>query len=121
MTLATTVALPVIRGPVALAKTLGAIDRLSGGRLVVAVGPGSSQQDYDAVGVAIRRSDGRGSTRRSATLRALWRRRAPAVRRAASTRPKASASARARASGRAADLDRELGLGGRARPHRPPG
>src|SRR3981081_2206082 len=35
--LATTVALPVIRGPVPLAKTLGAIDRLSGGKLTVAV------------------------------------------------------------------------------------
>jgi alkanesulfonate monooxygenase SsuD/methylene tetrahydromethanopterin reductase-like flavin-dependent oxidoreductase (luciferase family) len=51
MTLATTVALPVVRGPVALAKALGAIDRLSGGRLVVAVGPGSSAQDYAAVGI----------------------------------------------------------------------
>src|SRR5439155_25571070 len=40
MTLATTVALPVIRGPVPLAKTLAAIDRLSQGRLGVAVGPG---------------------------------------------------------------------------------
>ena len=30
MTLATTVALAVVRGPVAVAKTLGAIDRLSG-------------------------------------------------------------------------------------------
>ena len=51
MTLATTVALPVVRGPVPLAKTLGAIDRLSGGRLVVAVGPGSSLEDYEAVGL----------------------------------------------------------------------
>ena len=34
MTLATTVALPVVRGPVALAKNLAAIDLLSGGRLV---------------------------------------------------------------------------------------
>ena len=51
MTLATTVALAVVRGPVALAKTLGAIDRLSGGRLLVAVGPGSSPDDYAAVGV----------------------------------------------------------------------
>src|SRR5919204_1791590 len=39
MTLATTVSLPVIRGPVPLAKALAAIDRLSQGRLVVAVGP----------------------------------------------------------------------------------
>ena len=52
MTLATTVALAVVRGPVALAKALAAIDVLSGGRLVAAVGPGSSQRDYDAVGIA---------------------------------------------------------------------
>lgn len=31
MTLATTVALPVVRGPVPVAKTVAAIDRLSGG------------------------------------------------------------------------------------------
>jgi alkanesulfonate monooxygenase SsuD/methylene tetrahydromethanopterin reductase-like flavin-dependent oxidoreductase (luciferase family) len=42
MTLATTVCLPVIRGPVQSAKTLAAIDRLSDGRLVAGVGPGSS-------------------------------------------------------------------------------
>ncbi len=46
MTLATTVALPVVRGPVQLAKTLAAIDLLSGGRLIVGVGPGSSPHDY---------------------------------------------------------------------------
>jgi alkanesulfonate monooxygenase SsuD/methylene tetrahydromethanopterin reductase-like flavin-dependent oxidoreductase (luciferase family) len=51
MTIATTVALPVIRGPIATAKTLAALDRLSGGRLVAGVGPGSSPRDYDAVGV----------------------------------------------------------------------
>src|SRR6478736_7578463 len=51
MTLATTVSLPVVRGPVAVAKSLGAIDRLSGGRLLVAVGPGSSREDYSAVGI----------------------------------------------------------------------
>src|ERR1700704_3309381 len=49
MTLATTVALPVLRGPVPLAKALGAIDRLSGGRVLAAVGPGSSPQDYEVV------------------------------------------------------------------------
>ena len=52
MTLATTVALPVVRGPVALAKSLAAIDLLSGGRLVVGVGPGSSSGDYAAVGIS---------------------------------------------------------------------
>jgi probable F420-dependent oxidoreductase len=49
LTLATTVSLPVVRGPVQLAKTLAAIDVLSGGRLVVGVGPGSSARDYAAV------------------------------------------------------------------------
>jgi alkanesulfonate monooxygenase SsuD/methylene tetrahydromethanopterin reductase-like flavin-dependent oxidoreductase (luciferase family) len=51
MELATTVALPVVRGPVALAKTLAAIDRLSGGRLIAALGPGSSARDHEAAGV----------------------------------------------------------------------
>jgi alkanesulfonate monooxygenase SsuD/methylene tetrahydromethanopterin reductase-like flavin-dependent oxidoreductase (luciferase family) len=52
MAIATTVALPVIRGPVQTAKLLAALDRLSGGRLVAGVGPGSSPRDYEAVGVA---------------------------------------------------------------------
>jgi alkanesulfonate monooxygenase SsuD/methylene tetrahydromethanopterin reductase-like flavin-dependent oxidoreductase (luciferase family) len=51
MQLATTVSLPVLRGPVQLAKTSVALDVLSSGRLVVAVGPGSSARDYTAVGV----------------------------------------------------------------------
>ncbi len=77
MTLATTVALPVVRGPVPAAKTLGAIDRLSGGRLLVAVGPGSSPRDYEAVGVDfserwLRFDEAIGA------LRSLWGRDAPA-------------------------------------------
>jgi alkanesulfonate monooxygenase SsuD/methylene tetrahydromethanopterin reductase-like flavin-dependent oxidoreductase (luciferase family) len=51
MTLATTIALPVVRGPVPLAKSAAALDLLSGGRLVLGVGPGSSAADYGAVGV----------------------------------------------------------------------
>src|SRR3954468_13304899 len=51
MTLATTVALPVLRGPVALAKALHGIDVLSEGRLVAAVGPGSSERDYRVAGI----------------------------------------------------------------------
>lgn len=51
MTLATTVALPVVRGPVALAKAAAALDVLSGGRFVLGVGPGSSPADYAAVRV----------------------------------------------------------------------
>jgi alkanesulfonate monooxygenase SsuD/methylene tetrahydromethanopterin reductase-like flavin-dependent oxidoreductase (luciferase family) len=73
MTLATTVALPVIRGPVPLAKTLAAIDRLSGGRLVVAVGPGSSEQDFASVGLDFAERWARLDEAIGA-LRALWRR-----------------------------------------------
>jgi alkanesulfonate monooxygenase SsuD/methylene tetrahydromethanopterin reductase-like flavin-dependent oxidoreductase (luciferase family) len=51
MTLGTTVALPVVRGPVPLSKALSAIDLLSEGRLFVGVGPGSSQRDYETVGI----------------------------------------------------------------------
>jgi alkanesulfonate monooxygenase SsuD/methylene tetrahydromethanopterin reductase-like flavin-dependent oxidoreductase (luciferase family) len=51
MDLATTVSLPTVRGPVLLAKTLAAIDRLSGGRLIACVGPGSTARDYAAVGI----------------------------------------------------------------------
>jgi alkanesulfonate monooxygenase SsuD/methylene tetrahydromethanopterin reductase-like flavin-dependent oxidoreductase (luciferase family) len=51
MALATTLSLAVLRGPVPLAKTLTALDLLSGGRVVAGVGPGSSQLDYEALGV----------------------------------------------------------------------
>jgi alkanesulfonate monooxygenase SsuD/methylene tetrahydromethanopterin reductase-like flavin-dependent oxidoreductase (luciferase family) len=52
MTLATTISLAVLRGPVPLAKTLAALDILSSGRLIGALGPGSSKRDYDALGVS---------------------------------------------------------------------
>ncbi len=52
MTLMTTVALPVVRGPVPLAKSLVALDVLSGGRLIAGVGPGSLIQDYALMGIA---------------------------------------------------------------------
>ena len=51
LTVATTVALPVVRGPVVLARTATALNLLSGGRLVLGVAPGSSARDYAAVGV----------------------------------------------------------------------
>ena len=51
MTLATSVALAALRGPVPLAKTLAALDVMSGGRLIAGVGPGSSQRDFDALGI----------------------------------------------------------------------
>jgi alkanesulfonate monooxygenase SsuD/methylene tetrahydromethanopterin reductase-like flavin-dependent oxidoreductase (luciferase family) len=73
MTLATTVALAAVRGPIPLAKALGAIDRLCGGRLIVAVGPGSSNQDYEAVGIAFEERWARLDEAVRA-LRALWQR-----------------------------------------------
>jgi alkanesulfonate monooxygenase SsuD/methylene tetrahydromethanopterin reductase-like flavin-dependent oxidoreductase (luciferase family) len=71
MALATTVALPVVRGPVALAKSMAAIDRLSGGRVVVAVGPGSSARDYETVGIDFQQRWVRFDEAISA-LRSLW-------------------------------------------------
>jgi probable F420-dependent oxidoreductase len=72
MTLATTVAVPVLRGPAATAKILAAIDVLSGGRLVVGLGPGSSARDYELVGVSF---DERWKRLDEAVhvLRAYWR------------------------------------------------
>lgn len=71
MTLATTVALPIVRGPVALAKSMAAIDLLSGGRLVVGVGPGSSARDYAVVGIPFEERWKRLDEAVQA-LRALW-------------------------------------------------
>ncbi len=51
LTLATTISLGTLRGPVPLAKTLVALDVLSDGRLIAGLGPGSSRRDYEAVGV----------------------------------------------------------------------
>lgn len=51
MTLATTISLAPLRGPVPMAKTLAALDLLSEGRLIAGLGPGSSKGDYDAIGV----------------------------------------------------------------------
>ena len=51
MAVGTSVVLPVVRGPVQLAKALAAIDILSNGRLFVGVGPGSSARDYDIVAI----------------------------------------------------------------------
>lgn len=72
MNLMTTVSLPVVRGPVALAKTLGAIDILSDGRLIVGVGPGSSARDYAAIGVPFEERWKRLDDAVEA-LRALWK------------------------------------------------
>jgi alkanesulfonate monooxygenase SsuD/methylene tetrahydromethanopterin reductase-like flavin-dependent oxidoreductase (luciferase family) len=71
MRLATTVAIPVVRGPTATAKTLAALDVLSGGRLVVGVGPGSSIGDYAQAGVSFTERWQR-FDEAIALLRAVW-------------------------------------------------
>lgn len=76
MTLATTVALPVVRGPVQLAKTLAALDLLSGGRLIVGVGPGSSPRDYAIADIPFEERWGR-LDESVQTLRSLFKKGAP--------------------------------------------
>ncbi len=51
LTLATSIALPVVRHPVVMAKLLTSLATLSGGRVVAGLGPGSSRADLEAVGV----------------------------------------------------------------------
>ena len=109
MTLATTVAVPVLRGPAATAKILAAIDLLSGGRLLVGLGPGSSARDYELVGVAIRgalEAAGRGGADAARVLASRRRR----VRGRVLLHRRLHAGADAGAASRPADLDRELGI-----------
>jgi alkanesulfonate monooxygenase SsuD/methylene tetrahydromethanopterin reductase-like flavin-dependent oxidoreductase (luciferase family) len=70
MELATTISLVSLRGPVQLAKTLAALDVLSEGRVIAGVGPGSSERDYEAVGVPFEERWKR-FDEATATLRAL--------------------------------------------------
>ena len=71
MDLMTTVALPVVRGPVPLAKSLAAIDILSAGRLIAGLGPGSSARDYAVAGIPFEERWKRLDEAVQA-LRALW-------------------------------------------------
>jgi alkanesulfonate monooxygenase SsuD/methylene tetrahydromethanopterin reductase-like flavin-dependent oxidoreductase (luciferase family) len=77
MTLATTVSLPVVRGPLPIAKTLATLDRLSGGRVVAGVGPGSSARDYAAMAVPFEERWQR-LDEAIGVLRALWTPASPA-------------------------------------------
>lgn len=51
MTVATSIALPVVRHPVAVAKMLASLGALADGPVIAGLGPGSSAADYEAVGV----------------------------------------------------------------------
>jgi alkanesulfonate monooxygenase SsuD/methylene tetrahydromethanopterin reductase-like flavin-dependent oxidoreductase (luciferase family) len=51
MAIGTSGLLPVVRGPIPVAKAVAAIDVLSQGRFFAGMAPGSSVQDYNAVGI----------------------------------------------------------------------
>lgn len=119
MTLATTVALVAVRGPVPVAKALAAIDRLSGGRLLVAAALGSSPGDYDSVGMEFGQRWARLDEAVRA-LRVLWGPRPTAVYRAVLLHRRDRSSAPPCAGRRSAHLDRQLGLRSRAAAGRPP-
>ena len=102
----------MLRGPAATAKILAAIDLLSGGRLLVGLGPRLSARDYELVGVSFEER---------------WKCLEEAVQALARTgKPIASPSrdvllhrglharAAAHSATRPTDLDRKLGIAGRA-------
>src|ERR1700733_8218504 len=71
MTLATTVALLAVAGPVPGATAPAAVGRVSGGRLLVAAGPGSSAGDYHSAGMEFSQRWAR-LDEAVRTLRVLW-------------------------------------------------
>jgi alkanesulfonate monooxygenase SsuD/methylene tetrahydromethanopterin reductase-like flavin-dependent oxidoreductase (luciferase family) len=82
VTLGTAVLLPLLRNPISLAHSLATLDRISGGRLIVGVGPGAelpgTHAELAALGVP---SDRRVSGVLSAVerCRRLWRNEEPGI------------------------------------------
>jgi probable F420-dependent oxidoreductase len=74
--LATNVLVLGYRHPLAIAKSYGTLDRLSGGRVVLGVGVGTLKEEFDLLGAAF---DDRGSRADDAirALRAAWGRSQP--------------------------------------------
>lgn len=71
MTLATTIGLPVVRGPAVFAKTMAQLDQLSGGRVIAGVSTGSSEEDYTITGVPYHER-GKRLDESISVMRALW-------------------------------------------------
>ena len=71
MTLATTIGLPVVRGPAVFAKTMAQLDQLSGGRVIAGVSTGSSEEDYTITGVPYHER-GKRLDESIGVMRALW-------------------------------------------------
>lgn len=70
--LVTTVIVPQLHDPVALAKALATGDVLSGGRLTVGLGVGGREEDYRAVGADTATQTMRGMADRVAVMKRVW-------------------------------------------------
>lgn len=70
--LVTTVVVPQLHDPVALAKALATGDVLSGGRLTVGLGVGGRHEDYQAVGADTATQTMRGMAERVAVMKRVW-------------------------------------------------
>lgn len=70
--LVTTVVVPQLHDPVALAKALATGDVLSGGRLTVGLGVGGRHEDYEAVGADTATQTMRGMAERVAVMKRVW-------------------------------------------------
>jgi len=70
--LVTTVVVPQLHDPVALAKALATGDVLSGGRLTVGLGVGGRHEDYNAVGADTATQTMRGMAERVAVMKRVW-------------------------------------------------
>jgi probable F420-dependent oxidoreductase len=77
--LATHVLVAGYHHPVQVAKTYGTLDRLSGGRVVLGIGVGSSRTEFDLLGVPFQDRGARADDFLRA-LRAVWGRREPTYR-----------------------------------------
>ncbi len=70
--LVTTVVVPQLHDPVALAKALATGDVLSGGRLTVGLGVGGRHEDYHAVGADTATQTMRAMAERVAVMKRVW-------------------------------------------------
>jgi probable F420-dependent oxidoreductase len=71
ITLGTSVLDALFQAPVILARRLATLDRFSGGRLVVGIGQGWMEQEFEAAGVSMRRR-GAGFEEHLLAMRAVW-------------------------------------------------
>jgi len=71
ITLGTSVLDALFQSPIILARRLATLDRFSDGRLVVGVGQGGMEQEFEAAGVSMKRR-GAGFEEHILAMRAVW-------------------------------------------------